>query len=179
MEEGVEKIKRFFYKNPNSRIHLRRLARSIELSPAFVSTHIDGLVEGEIVKEEREGNMRIFFANTSSPKYRMNKKAYNLKEILTSDLVPFLEENMYPDCLVLFGSYLRAADTEESDIDIAVINGRDISLDLSDFEQNFERMIKLTMVDGLEEAESEFIETLINGLVLSGYLEVPQIEGDR
>lgn len=172
---GVKKIKRFFYKNPNSNVHLRRLARSIELSPAFVSTHIDCLIEGGMVEEEKEGNMRIFSANTSSPKYRMNKRAHNLKEIFTSDLVPFLEENLYPDSLVLFGSYLRGTDAENSDIDIAVINGRDKSLDLSNFEEKFERKIKLTIIDDLEKAEAEFAETLINGLVLSGYLEVPQI----
>lgn len=172
MKDGIEGLKRFFYKHPNSRVHLRKLARRLDVSPGFVSEHITSLVDGGIVKESREGNVRVFTADTSNAEYRRNKRAFNLWEILNSDLVPRLEDHLHPDALILFGSYLKGADGGKSDVDIAVINGRREIPDLSDYEEEFERSIRLTQVDSLEEAEPEFLETLANGFVLSGYLEV-------
>lgn len=164
-------MKRFFYKNPTSEVHLRELAEAIDVSPGFVSKHIPSLLEEEMVVEKREGNMRMFSADTSSSRYRRGKRAFNIREILVSDLVPDLENGLYPDALVLFGSYLRGTDKEDSDIDIAVVNGREEPPDLSVYEKKFERRIKLTRTSP-NKAEPEFIETLANGLVLSGYLEV-------
>lgn len=178
MVRSIQELERLFYKNPNSGFHLRGLAEIIDASPGFVSKHIRSLLERDIVDEKREGNMRVFTAKTSSGEYRRNKRAFNIREVLTSDLVPYLENKLYPDAIVLFGSYLKGTDTEDSDIDIAVIGGRDKIPPLSEYEGEFDRKIKLTLT-ALDEAEPEFIETLGNGLVLSGYLEVSQLARDR
>lgn len=167
-----EKLERFFYKNPNSEPHLRELGRTLELSTGFVSEKISSLVEKGIVIQKQKGNMKIFAANTSSKDYIRHKKAYNLDEILTSDLIHEIENQLYPDVLVLFGSFLKGTDTVESDIDLAVINGREKNLDLSKYEKEFERSINLVQIISLEDSEDEFVNTLINGFVLSGYLEV-------
>lgn len=171
MSGEFEEMERFFYKNPASEVHLRELAETIDVSPGFVSKHISSLLEKGIVAEKREGNMRIFSADTSSSRYRRSKRAFNIREILISDLVPHLENRLYPDALVLFGSYLKGTDKEDSDIDIAVVDGRKETPDLSAYEKKFERRIKLTHISP-NKAEPEFLETLANGLVLSGYLEV-------
>lgn len=171
MSEKIREMERFFYKNPRAEAHLRELADKIDVSPGFVSKHIHSLLKRNIIDEKREGNMRIFFADTSSNKYRRSKSAFNIREILTSELVPYLENKLYPDALVLFGSYLKGADTEDSDIDIAVINGRENVPDLSEYEEKFERRITLTHVSQ-NKMEPEFIEALANGLVLSGHLDV-------
>ncbi|KXB08306.1 hypothetical protein AKJ56_01540 [candidate division MSBL1 archaeon SCGC-AAA382N08] len=173
MSEKYLKLERFFYKNPDLKTHLRGLAEKINTSPGFISKKIDSLIKKGIVKEKREGNMRTFSANTRNDKYRRSKRAFNIQEILTSDLIPQLENNLYPDGLILFGSYSKGTDTKNSDIDIAVLNGRKNTTDLSDYEEKMERSINLTYTT-LEKAEPEFIETLANGLVLTGYLEVPQ-----
>lgn len=173
MKGKFREMERFFYKNPSSEIHLRELAKTIDVSPGFVSKHIHSLLETGIIDEKREGNMRIFSADTSNNRYRRSKRAFNIQEILTSDLIPYLENKLYPNALVLFGSYLKGGDMEDSDIDIAVVDGREKTPDLSDYEKKFERRIKLTQISS-KNMEPEFIETLANGLVLSGYLEVNQ-----
>lgn len=168
----LERMKRFFYKNPSQEVHVRDLAERIDCSAGFVSENIGSLVEEDVVKEKRKGNMRTFIAKTASTKYKERKKASNIQEILTSGLGEHLENKLYPDAIVLFGSYLKGTDTEDSDIDIAVINGRKQPPNLSSYEEIFERSISLTQIDSLEEAENNFVNTLANGLVLKGYLEV-------
>jgi len=55
---------------------------------------------------------------------------------------------------------------------LAVIGGRDIEVNLSDFEEKLGREIQLTRVENLKEESAEFRNTLANGLILQGYLEV-------
>jgi len=170
--DKFERMERFFYKNPNVEVHLRGLAESLDCSPGFISKSIGSLVEENIVKEEKKGNMRTFTAKTSSTEYRNKKRGYNIEEVLTSGLPDYLENELYPDAIVLFGSYLKGMDTHDSDIDIAIINGREESLDLSSYEEDLERNVSLTKISSLDDAEPDFANTLANGLVLKGYLDV-------
>jgi len=72
---------------------------------------------------------------------------------------------------VLFGSYSRGEDDEGSDIDLAVINGKEAAIDLSEYERELDREINVQETR-LEEAGENFKTTLANGIVLTGYLEV-------
>ncbi|MFB6088236.1 MAG: nucleotidyltransferase domain-containing protein [Candidatus Aenigmatarchaeota archaeon] len=170
--DKFERIVRFFYKNPNKEIHVRGLAKSLDCSVGFISQNISSLVNDGIVEEDRKGNMKTFTARSTSSEYRKKKRAWNIGEILVSDLPEYLEGELYPDAIILFGSYLEGTDSEDSDIDLAIINGREKSLNLSSYEDKFERDINLTQIDSLNNSEKDFLNTLANGLVLKGYLEV-------
>ena len=165
-------LERFFYRNPDRSIHLRELSRELDVSTGYISGKIDQLIEQGIVNEKKKGNMRSFSAVTSNRRYRLSKKSFNINQILSSDLIRYIDENLYPDTTVLFGSYLEGTDNQESDIDLAVINARKKSLDLNSYETEFEREINITNIEKLEDCGKSFKNTLANGLVLSGYLKV-------
>jgi len=170
--DKFQKMERFFYKNPNTEVHVRELAKKLDCSAGFVSQNINSLVEKGIVEKKRKGNMKTLTARTSSTEYRKRKRAFNIQEILTSGLPEHLENELYPDAIILFGSYLKGTDTEDSDIDLTIINGRKKSLDLFSHEDKFERSINLTQIENLDDAELDFVNTLANGFVLKGYLNV-------
>jgi len=168
----VSELEKFFYRNPSSKVHLRERSRELGMSTSYITENAEELIERGILQEERMGKMRVFSAATSSPAYRKSKKAFNLARIIESGLVERIEEELYPQAIVLFGSYLEGRDVEDSDIDIAVIGGREESINLSEFQEIFDREIHLNKLKSLENAEKEFKNTLVNGYVLSGYLEV-------
>lgn len=170
--DKLQKMERFFYKNPSSEVHVRELAKKLGCSAGFVSENIGSLLEKDLVEEKQKGNMKTFTVKTSSTEYRKRKRAWNIREILTSELPEYLENELYPDAVVLFGSYLKGTDTQDSDIDLAIINGREKSLDLSAYEDKFERSINLTQIESLSDSEKDFVNTLANGFVLKGYLDV-------
>ena len=77
----------------------------------------------------------------------------------------------HPEAVVLFGSYAQGEDTENSDIDLAIITKRKMNLNMQSFQKKLGRKIK---IQELEKAKitREFLTTLANGIVLAGYLEL-------
>ena len=90
-----------------------------------------------------------------------------------SGLIDFLKEKyQFPETIIIFGSYSKGEDTEKSDIDIAVITRLEKNLDFSLFEKKLQRKINLLELKNLEKAKKEFINNLINGIVLDGVIQI-------
>ena len=160
----------YFISNPESEVHIRGLAGEIESSYSTVRDSLEKLREKGYLEYREEGNLKKYAP--SREKFRKIKQVINIKQIKESGLVEYLEKELRPETIVLFGSYLEGRDKQGSDIDLAVIGGRSKELDLSDFEEELGREVQLTRVRDLKEESSEFKNTLANGLVLQGYLEV-------
>lgn len=114
----------------------------------------------------------MIFYTSGDEKFREVKKIINLEKLENSGIKERLEEKLRPEAVVLIGSFLEGRDDEESDIDLAIINGRNRDVDLRDFEEELGRDIQLTHVENPREENPEFKNSLANGLVLYGYLEL-------
>ena len=77
-------------------------------------------------------------------------------------------EKLGPKAVVLFGSYQRGEDIEESDIDLIVLTKirRDISL--AGFEKNLDRKIHLTFVNSIDKIEKNLQKNVRNGWCIYG-----------
>ena len=170
-----EHILQFFLLNPTRSIHLRALSRELGLSPAGILKASRELIAEKIIilTKDKEKNLTLLHANRDSPSFFFLKKTRNIYSIYSSGLLHnLIEQYGKPEAVVLFGSYARGEDTEQSDIDIAILTKKHIPLNLNLFEKKLSRKIKLTELSK-EKIEKEFWFTLINGIVLSGYLEPP------
>lgn len=170
-ESPERKLLEFFFKYPTSSFHYRELARRLDLSVGTVSKYIRSLKEKELVEVKTSGNLKIVKPHFNLKEFRNLKRCFNLRSLYTSGLIDLLDKKISPETLVLFGSYSRGEDHEESDIDLAVINGREEEIELEKFESKLKREIRLHYID-LEEVEREFLNSLANGIVLIGHLEV-------
>lgn len=170
LTNSEKQVLNYFIQNPSSEIHVRGLSKEIGVSYSTVRTSLKTLEEADLLKSDKKSKM--VFYSAEGEKFREAKKIANLENLIDSDVVKFLEKNLKPEAIVLFGSYLEGRDNEDSDIDIAVINGRDKELDLDRFEEKLGRTIELTQIENLENETKEFRNTLANGLVVQGYLEV-------
>lgn len=166
------RILELFFRRPEAEIHLREIEKLTGISIATVSKYVNRLEEEDLVKVRKVSNMKFVEANLDNESFRDLKKAYNLESIYTSGLAEFLQENLRPEAVVLFGSYSRGEDHEESDIDIAVINGRDKKVDLTSFEEELMREINLHSAEEADTIDENFRNTLANGIVIHGYLKV-------
>ena len=102
--------------------------------------------------------------------FKKYKFIYNLSFILESGLVDFVEEKLMPKAIVLFGSYSREEDTENSDIDVFVECKKE-ELDLAKFEKKLSRKIELHFNERFISYPKELKNNIMNGIVLSGFLE--------
>tara|TARA_Y100000031_G_scaffold147413_1_gene182420 strand:- start:453 stop:977 length:525 start_codon:yes stop_codon:yes gene_type:complete len=166
------KIFAFLCKYPMSSFSYRELERRTGISIGTVSRYVKELESVGLVTTRDVANAILVSARTDNEDFVHLKRARNLESLYTSGLVQFLVESLRPDSLVVFGSYSLGEDLEESDIDIAVIHGRDKDLDLSTYEDELVRQINLTRIKGMGCVSSEFKNSLANGIVISGSLEV-------
>lgn len=165
------KILQIFFEQPEKKFHLRELSRLTGLSIAGVIKIVKKLKADNLLISKKERAVEIVEADLEG-KFTYYKRADNLISLYDSGLVKKLE-GFYeqPKSIVLFGSYAEGTDTSRSDIDIAVITKIDKLPDINKFERKLKRKINILTVN-LDKAKASFKNSLTNGIVLSGFLEV-------
>lgn len=162
-------VLRPFFHDPALESSVRGLSRMTGVSPRWVSKTVEALAEeGILLVEDHPTTKRI----TTGERFQKVKRVYNLDSIQQSGLVEELEEKLYPDAIILFGSYEKGEDRKGSDIDIAVVNGREREIGLEDFEEELGREISIHFVEDPDSGDENFRNSLANGTVLSGFLKV-------
>lgn len=166
--KGLDVLKPFFH-DPELEASVRGLSRQTDVSPRWVSETVDKLQEKDILSVEDHPTAKRI---TTGERFQRVKRIYNLDQLHYSGLVEELDNNLHPDAIVLFGSYEKGEDRKDSDIDIAIVNGRDFQPDLERFEQTLGREINLHVMETADSGDENFRNSLANGTVLSGFLKV-------
>jgi len=172
-EDNKVRILRLFFEGPNEHLHLREVARRTGLSATGAMKILDALEKKNLVKKERTAVTVIYRGNYDNENFIALKKSLNLYSLYSCGLVSALVDfYKFPECMILFGSYAKAEDTMESDIDIGIITNMKEYPQIETQENNLKRKISLHLIENTKNEEKEFINTLANGVVLYGYLEV-------
>jgi predicted nucleotidyltransferase len=135
-----------------------------------VIRYIKELVKEELLKKEEIGKITLYSANRTNQKYLLYKKLFNIETIHTSGLIEHLKEH---NCktIILFGSYNKGEDTEESDIDVYIECKHPIK-ELSQFEKKLNRKIQLFQYDNIHAIKNkELANNIINGTIIEGFIE--------
>jgi len=171
-----DKILKIFFDNPIPKgigFQLREISRISKIAPPSVKKYLKELDENKLIiqKKHRTQNYPIYYANQDYEYFRFLKKINTLKEIKESSLLDYLNDNLMPNLIILFGSASKGEDLEDSDIDL-FIECNDKKLDLSKFETKLYRKINLFLSKDFNKLSKELKNNLINGIILKGYLKV-------
>ena len=166
------KVMELFFKYPYRTFHIREIARLTKLSSTGIIKIIKRLKKEKLlilyktklideIKPDFEGNFLFI------------KRIYNIYSLKESNLIDHLKKYYeLPKAIVLFGSYSNGTDSEQSDIDLALIGSlKNSTPDLSRFESILARKINLHIID-LSKTTKEFKNSLANGIVLEGFIEI-------
>lgn len=75
--------------------------------------------------------------------------------------------------IIVFGSYARGEDTEDSDIDLYVETSSKKKPNLKKYEDRLKREIQLFVYKDIHKIKNkELANNIINGIALNGYVEV-------
>jgi predicted nucleotidyltransferase len=163
-----------FFDNPTEELYLMDISRRLGLAHTSVLANLLSLIkEGVITKKTLSRGSRrfpVYSANMNDKRYKKHKKLYNLLNIMESGLVESVEQVVMPKSIVLFGSYSRGEDTEESDIDLFV-ESLEKKIDLPKFEKILNRKIQLHFNRDFSSYPVELKNNILNGIVLQGFIE--------
>ena len=175
-KESVLKIAELLFDKPNITFHIRGLAKAAGVSTTAVVRAVEELQKHEIIIVEKTAVTTNVKANVESEAYRFYKKIINLYRLERYKITSTLKEIYRAKAMVLFGSFAKGEDVEESDVDILVLTNhkdtRDISDYLAECEKRLNRRINLQVLSSLEKSSPEFKNAIANGIVLHGYVKV-------
>jgi hypothetical protein len=154
-------------------VHIRLLARITDLHPNTVIAALDELESEElIVREPDERTQRILVR--PGPYFSIRKTAYTIETLHRSGLIDALNDAFAYPTIVLFGSYAKGENHERSDLDLFLITDVRRSIDLNKFERFGEIHLLVHTQEEFEKLRKTsalLISNVLNGIVLSGYVE--------
>jgi predicted nucleotidyltransferase len=150
------------------------ISKKIKLAHTSVKQQLEKLLAEKLIIEhiDKKGTRKFptYKANLENKEFFKYKKIFNYKKIVLSGIIEYLDNKFMPKCIILFGSYQRGEDTEDSDIDIYIQCKQEI-IHLTKFEKVIDRKIELHFNEQFNKYPKELKNNISNGIVLSGFLE--------
>lgn len=170
------RMKSYFFKNPSTRKRVRQIERELNLSLPSVIRYCKELKEEKILKKEEVAGTTLFSADRISEKFLFEKRFYNIKLLLSSGLIEYIKKELSNPSIVVFGSYSKGEDIEESDIDLYIQTPSKQTkkkLKLDKFQEKLNRRIQLFVYKEIGSVENPHLaNNILNGIVLNGFIEV-------
>ena len=166
-------IKEYFFVNPTTKLRVREIERTLKLSLPSVIRYCKELEKEEILTINKVGNVNFYTSNRPNEKYYLEKKLYNIKLIYVSGLIVYLKKELSNPAIILFGSFAKGEDTEESDVDLYLETLSDKKINLEKFEKFLNRKIQIFRQKSLKHVSNlNLANNIINGAGLNGFVEV-------
>jgi predicted nucleotidyltransferase len=178
MSNKLDILTNLFVESSYREFNLREIARLTGLNPMTASKYLGRLEKEGVIRKKPERNYIFYSANTESITFRDLKKYHNVRKLRSSGLVDYIEKELgYPQAIVLFGSYSKAENNRESDIDLFILSESKKKLDLSGYMSKLGAEIQIFRHSRIEFEEmkaknKELLNNILNGTVLNGFLEV-------
>jgi len=168
------RVLRFFLEHPYDSYYLRELARLLKMDPMTVKRALDLFVADEILTRTKEKNQILYKINIEKPVVRHLKVAYNLSWLERKKVPELIKNHMNTvTSIILFGSYAKGENDEESDIDILVISlSKDApSAELTRLLKRDVNIVSFTPGEWSEQAKTNrafYLDVILDGVVLFG-----------
>ena len=166
------KIKEYFFQSPTVQLRVRHIEKDIGVPLPSAIRYAKELEEEGVLKSSTVSGVKLFSADRTSGEFLTEKRMYNIKALLNSGLLKYLIEMLDNPTIVLFGSYSKGEDVEDSDIDLYVEAQAKKLTGLKRFDKILGRDIQIFFYRTIVDVENkELANNIINGVTLNGFLE--------
>ena len=167
-----ERIREYFFMNPTKKMRVRQIEREIKLPLPSVIRYCKELEREEILKRETISGVSTYSADRASKKFLIAKRLFNIKSIFESGLLDYMIKEYFNPVIVLFGSYSKGEDIEESDIDLYVETPKKHEFKLQKFEKILKRKVQVFNYRNIREIPNHHLSNnIINGITINNFLE--------
>jgi len=176
--EAEQKVLHWFFSYPLKSIGLNDLAVAVSISKTTAKKIVEKFILIDFLKREILGKVWRISCNVDHPYNQTIKIPYNLSMIYQSGILEHVFEQVSnPRAVVLFGSYRKGDDTDESDIDIAVEIFGDEDVEITQTgvvsELGYRKNVPVNLhIFTRNKIDLNLFSNIANGIVLSGFLEV-------
>ena len=166
-------IREHFFVNSTVKLRVRQIERATKAPLPSVVRYVKELNDEGIIKAEKISDIMLYSADRSSRSFLLEKRLFNIKLLFDSGLIDYLIKEYHNAPIIVFGSYSRGEDVEDSDIDIYLESPKKDNVDLSKFEKNLRKHIQIFKYKNINDiGNKELINNIMNGITLNGFVEV-------
>jgi predicted nucleotidyltransferase len=144
------------------------------MDPMTVKRALTLFVTDELLLKTKEKNQILYSLNIDNPACRHLKISYNLSWLQKKGVLEFLNSHMNTvSSILLFGSYAKGENDEESDIDILVIS-LSKQTPVAELSKKLKRdvnLINFTPAQWSSQAKTNrafYLDVILDGIVLYG-----------
>ena len=167
------KLMEYFFLNPTAKLRVRQIEREVKIPLPSAIRYAKELEKEGILKHDIIAGVKLYSADRTSKMYKMEKIHFNIKQLHSSGLMDYLIDYYGNPTIILFGSYSKGEDTEESDIDICIETVLREKKDLTKFEKKLNKEIQLFVLKNLKKMSNKHLaNNILNGITLNGFIEV-------
>lgn len=169
----LQKIVLLFFHHPMAQYGIRELSKLTSTDTKTIMKYLDTLVQKRIIcRKEQRGKFPYYEANRTSYIYHHEKSEQIIKKIYESGVIEYLEQQLTPKVIILFGSIRKGTYHSKSDVDI-FIQAPSKKINLTKFSKKIGYPIELFCEPDLKNLSKGLLTNIYNGLILAGKLEIP------
>ena len=175
--EAFLKTLYFFFAFPTKEMSLNDLTEEIGISKTTANRVVTILEEEGFLKKQVLGKTWRISCNQNHPYNTTVKIPYNLWIIYETEIITKIHKLIGSSrSIILFGSYRKGDDTEESDIDIAVevLDNKEIEIyEIGKMTSGYRKNVPVNVhVFSRNKIDLNLFVNIANGIILEGFLEV-------
>lgn len=114
-------ILKLLFLNSSNEFHLNAIARRIGVSPSTVSKELNNMYSLNIVTRKLKGNMTLYQINKEGIIFEELRKIF-LKYELLDEIISKELDRFDINFALIFGSFAKGTETENSDIDLLIVS---------------------------------------------------------
>lgn len=168
-----KKIEEYFFLHPTIKLRVRQIEREIRVPLHSAIRYAQELEKESILKKSTIADVMLYSASRTSATFLLEKKLFNIRNAYSSGLIDYLIEELSNPTIIVFGSYSRGEDVENSDIDIYIETPTRNKLKVEKFEKILQRKIQIFVYKNIHDVENkELANNIVNGVILNGFVEI-------
>ncbi|PIN91379.1 hypothetical protein COU57_00740 [Candidatus Pacearchaeota archaeon CG10_big_fil_rev_8_21_14_0_10_32_14] len=186
LNEAYNKVIQWFFSYPILPISLSDLSSELSISKKTANQIVTQLIQENFLFKEEIGKTWRITCNQKH-EYNVTKKiSFNLSLVYQLLYEGKLIDEIYkltgnPKAIILFGSYRKGDDTENSDLDIAIEVAQNEELKIINLwniqKLGYRKNIPLNLhIFSRNKIDLNLFSNLVNGIVLDGFLEARTLD---
>ena len=178
LNEAYQKVLLWFFSFPKEEMSLNDLSEQLKIAKTTANKIVTQLVDEGFLNKKVLGKIWRISCNQNHIYNYSKKISYNLSMVYESGILELIHGHIKnPKAIVLFGSYRKGDDNEESDIDLAVeiLDNEDIKIvKIGEMPQfGYRKNVSVNMhIFSRNKVDLNLFANIANGIVLEGFLEV-------
>lgn len=178
LNEAYQKVLSWFFSFPNDETTLNSLSEKLRISKTTANSMVIRLLKEGFLISKVIGKAWQIKCNQQHPYNYTRKISYNLNMVYESGIIKEIHKVVdSPRAIVLFGSYRKGDDTENSDIDLAVevLGEKEVEILKFGLFQSFgyrKNVVANLHIFSRNRIDLNLFANISNGIVLEGFLEV-------